>query len=58
MAENLLPLLNDALRGVAVVFAISAAVHLVVLIPVWLLRKGISRVTGMQVVQGQGGADW
>jgi hypothetical protein len=52
MSEHLLPVLNDALRGVAVVFAISAAVHLVVLIPAWLLRKGVSRLTGMQVVQG------
>jgi hypothetical protein len=51
MSENILPLLNDALRGVAVVFVISAAVHLVVLIPAWLLRMGISRLTGMQVVR-------
>jgi hypothetical protein len=50
MSENLLPVLNDALRGVAIVFAISAAVHLVVLFPVWIFRKVLSRVTGMQVV--------
>lgn len=52
MSENLLPVLNDALRGVAIVFAISAAVHLVVLSPAWILRKVLSRVTGMQVVSG------
>jgi hypothetical protein len=43
-------MLNDALRGVAIVFAISAAVHLVVLFPTWIFRKVLSRVTGMQVV--------
>ena len=50
MSGHLLPPLNQALGGVAVVFAISAAVHLVVLLPVWALRKGISKFTGMQVV--------
>lgn len=49
MSENLLPLLNDALRGVAVVFAISASAHLLVLFPAWLLRKLLSKVTGMEV---------
>lgn len=52
MSENLLPTLNDALRGIALVFAISVAVHLVVLFPVWVLRKVLSRVTGMQLVGG------
>lgn len=50
MSENLLPYLNDALRGIAVVFAISSAVHLVVIFPVWALRKILSRLTGMRVV--------
>ena len=50
MSENLLPVFNDVLRGVAVVFAISAVVHLVVLFPAWALRKILSRLTGMQVV--------
>lgn len=52
MSENLLPALNDALQGVAVVFAISAAVHLVVLVPIWILRRLLSRVTGLQIVSG------
>jgi hypothetical protein len=51
MSVNVLPWFNQALGGVAVVFALSAAVHLVVLLPVWVLRKGISKVTGMQVVE-------
>ncbi len=50
MSENLLPLLNDALGGVAVVFGISVAVHLIVLLPTWALRKILSRLTGLRVV--------
>jgi hypothetical protein len=51
MSVNLLPPLNDALGGVAVIFVLSAVVHLVVLLPIWVLRKGISKLTGMQVVR-------
>ena len=50
MSVNLLPVLNNALRGVAVVFAISASVHLVVLLPAWLFRKILSRLTGYRVI--------
>jgi len=50
MSKNLLPVLNDALGSVAIVFAISATVNMLVLIPTWALRKIISRLTGMQVV--------
>ena len=53
MSLNVLPWFNQALGGVAVVFALSAAVHLVVLLPVWGLRKGISKLTGMQVVSSK-----
>jgi hypothetical protein len=49
MAETLLPMFSDMLRGLAVVFAISAGVHLLVLFPVWLLRRLLNRVTGLQV---------
>ena len=49
MSENLLPVLNDALRGVAVVFAISSGVHMVVLVPTWLVRKLLSRMLGLKV---------
>lgn len=49
MLANLAPAVNRALRGVAAVFAISAAVHLAVLLPVWVLRAGLSRVTGLQL---------
>jgi hypothetical protein len=49
MSENLLPVLNDALRGVAVVFAISAGVHVFVLVPTWFVRKVLNRVSGLKV---------
>ncbi len=52
MSENLLPYLNEVLRGIAVVFAISVTVHLIVLLPAWGLRKILSRLTGMRVVSG------
>ena len=50
MSANLLPLLDAALQGVVVVFAISAAVHLVVWLPAWGLRLLLSRLTGYDVV--------
>jgi hypothetical protein len=50
MSENMLPALNDVLRGVAAVFAISLSLHLMVLLPVWVLRRLLSRITGYQVV--------
>jgi len=41
--------LNGALRATAVVFAISSGVHLIVLIPVWGIRKLFNRLTGLHV---------
>jgi hypothetical protein len=49
MLANLAPTLNGALRGAAAVFAISAAVHLAVLVPVWPLRVLLSRISGLQL---------
>jgi hypothetical protein len=49
MLEHLAPALNSALRGVAAVFAISAAVHLVALVPIWLLRVLLSKLTGLEI---------
>jgi hypothetical protein len=49
MSENLLPVLNNALGGVAIVFAISAGVHLVVLIPTWLMSKILAGVMRVKV---------
>jgi hypothetical protein len=49
LAQNLAPIVNRALRSLAIVFAVSAAVHAVVLLPVWLARLLLNRITGLQV---------
>jgi hypothetical protein len=49
MAANLAPVVNQALRAVAAVFAISVAVHVVMLVPIWLIRLLASRITGLSV---------
>ena len=49
MLANLAPSLNSILRGVGAVFAISAAVHLVILVPVWVIRVLLSKLTGMEI---------
>lgn len=49
MAANAAPGLNRALRAVAAVFAISLGVHAILLPPIWLLRKLISRLTGLEL---------
>ena len=47
---NLLPSLNDLFRGLSLILAISLAVHVVVLLPIWVLTALISRLTGLKVV--------
>jgi hypothetical protein len=49
MVENIGFRLNDIFRSTAVVFGISAAVHLVVLCPTWGIRKMISSLMGLEV---------
>ncbi len=44
------PVFNQALRALAVVMGISAVLHLLLLVPVVLLRQFLSRVTGLKVV--------
>jgi hypothetical protein len=50
LVEHLAPPLNSGLRALAAVFGISVVVHALILIPVWILRKLISKVTRLQVV--------
>ncbi len=50
MLMNLAPGFNGALRAVAVVFGISGAIHFVVLVPVYALRRLLSRIFGLDVV--------
>jgi len=49
MMENLGIPLNEILRTTSMVFAMSSIVHLLVLIPSWGIRKGLSKLTGLQV---------
>lgn len=49
MIENLGMPLNDVLRAMAIVFAISSGVHLVVLIPSWGIRKMLNRLMGLEI---------
>jgi hypothetical protein len=48
--ENAAPQLDRVLQAVAMVFGISVAVHLVLLIPLWIVRKLLNRLTGLEVV--------
>lgn len=49
LMNYLAPPLNQALRAVAVVFAISIAVHIVFLIPIWLLHRFLANLMRMDV---------
>ncbi|HWQ05329.1 MAG TPA: hypothetical protein VN452_08230 [Longilinea sp.] len=49
MLQNLAPGINGILLGLSAVFAISLLVHLMLGIPIWLLRVFISRITGLRV---------
>jgi hypothetical protein len=49
MLANLAPLLELAFLAMAVVFAISSLVHVLLLLPAWGLRRLLSWATGMEV---------
>lgn len=49
MAVHLAPRVNAASRAVAVVLAITLALHAALLPPAWALRRALSRVTGLDV---------
>jgi hypothetical protein len=40
---------NRALRNLGMVFGISTAVHMILLPPLWLVRRSLTRLTGLQV---------
>jgi hypothetical protein len=50
LVENLSQPLNQAFKAVSFVFGFSLAVQMVVLIPAWLARRGLNRITGLEVV--------
>ena len=49
MLENLAPPLNVFLRSVSTIFGLSAAVHGIFILPLMLIHKLLTRVTGMDV---------
>ncbi|MEW6086426.1 MAG: hypothetical protein AB1607_17715 [Chloroflexota bacterium] len=49
MLNNIAPLLSNFLSSVAVIFALSAAVHAVLIVPPWLVHKLLARLTGVDV---------
>jgi hypothetical protein len=42
--------LNLFLVDIAMVFAISALIHLLLLLPLWVIRRGLERVLGLKVI--------
>jgi hypothetical protein len=50
MLQHLAEPLNTTLRSVSVVFAISLAVHILLVIPFFLARRILERLTGQTVV--------
>jgi len=49
LLANLAPLLNQALYAIALVFGVSLALHVVLVIPISLLRVLLNRLTGLTV---------
>jgi hypothetical protein len=49
MLAQLAPAFNQGMRALAGVFAVTAVVHAILTIPVWLLEKLFSKLTGLQV---------
>jgi hypothetical protein len=49
MLANLAPLLNDFFGSVASLFGLSVALHIALLLPIMLLHRLVSRVTGVDV---------
>jgi hypothetical protein len=47
LVANVAPVFNQVMRSIAVIFAISLAVHVAILLPTWLLRLLICRMTGL-----------
>ena len=49
MLAHLAPLLNDFLRAGAILFGLSAAVHVVLLLPIVLTHRGLAQLTGVDI---------
>ncbi len=49
MLENLAPLLDDFLSVLATLFGFSVALHLILLLPTFLLHRFVAKITGVDV---------
>lgn len=49
MVDVLIPGINQILLGLSIILGISALIHVVLLIPLWLIRLIITRATGLRV---------
>lgn len=49
MVDVLIPGFNQLLLGLSIILGISALIHVVLLIPLWLIRLIITRATGLRV---------
>lgn len=49
MIDVLIPGFNEILLGLSIILGISALIHVVFLIPSWLIRLIITRATGLRV---------
>lgn len=50
MSDHLVPWITSAFSTLTAIFGISLFVHLILAIPTWLIRVGINRITGLEVV--------
>ena len=50
MMSHLAPTMNQVLQALAIALGISSFLHFLLLVPVWSLRKLLSRLTGLEVV--------
>lgn len=49
MLTYLAPPLNSFLSGAAIIFGLSAAVHAVLIVPTFLIHRGLARITGVDI---------
>jgi hypothetical protein len=50
MLNSVTPILNAFLRSSATVFGLSALLHAVLIVPIWLVHLGLVRITGLDAV--------
>lgn len=49
MLENLAPPLNAFFKSVSLIFGVSVVLHIMLIIPIYLVHKVLSRITGLDV---------